>query len=113
MWYEKLKIMKEKSGFTTEEISLKSKVPIGTLNKIFANQTKNPKLETIKSIVKVLGYTLDDLSDLPKKNKIDAPEELKEIGVEWIELSKNAIQSGLTPEDVQQIIDVINRKKLR
>lgn len=35
------------------------------MNKIFAGQTKDPQLSTIKSIVHSMGYTLDDLDDQP------------------------------------------------
>jgi transcriptional regulator with XRE-family HTH domain len=116
MWYDKLKKMKEESGLTTDEICLRSGVPLGTLNKIFANQTKNPKLETIKSIVHALGFTLDDLNDAGIKSA-DYPDrvtndELKSYGVEWVQLAKNSAASGLTPKDIQEIIDIINRKKL-
>lgn len=65
MWLDKLNKMKKLSGKKTEEISNISGIPLGTLNKIFAGQTKDPKLSTIKAIVTCLGYTLDDLSDSP------------------------------------------------
>lgn len=61
MWLDKINEFKKKSGKTTEEISKLSDIPIGTLNKIFSGQTKDPKLGTIKAIVYSLGYTLDDL----------------------------------------------------
>ena len=40
-----------------------SGVPVGTLNKILSGQTKDPKLETLKAIAKVLGCKLDDFDD--------------------------------------------------
>lgn len=63
MWNDKLKAMKKSSGLNTKEISEKSGVPLGTLNKIFAGQTINPKLSTMRNIVHSLGYSLDDLVD--------------------------------------------------
>ena len=63
LWLEKLNQMKKKTGMTTDEISEKSKVPKGTLNKLFAGQTKDPQLGTIKAVVHCMGYTLDDLDD--------------------------------------------------
>lgn len=79
VWYEKLKTMKKESRMTTQEISEKCSVPIGTLNKIFANQTKNPKLETIKRIVHCLGYSLDDLIDIETINPSNDEIELLEL----------------------------------
>ena len=56
------RIRKER-GLSIEELAVKSGVPIGTLSKINAGITKDPKLETVKAIVKALGCTLDDLDE--------------------------------------------------
>ena len=61
MGLEKIAEYKKKLGLTTEELSEKSGVPLGTLNKILSGATKDPKLETLKSIAHVLGLSLDDL----------------------------------------------------
>ena len=61
MWLDRLLDMKKASGLTTKDVFEKSNVPIGTLNKLFAGQTLDPKLETIKSVVYSMGYTLNDL----------------------------------------------------
>lgn len=65
MLLEKLTLMKKRSGKTTKEIAELSGVPIGTLNKLFSGETKDPKFKTLRALVISLGYTLDDLeSDL-------------------------------------------------
>ena len=46
---------------TTEELSEKSGVPLGTLNKILAGQTIDPKFETLKAICKALDLTAKDI----------------------------------------------------
>ena len=61
MWLDTLIQFKKDSGKTILQISQESGVPLGTLNKLFAGQTKDPKLQTVSSIVHALGYTLDDL----------------------------------------------------
>lgn len=66
MGLEKIAEYKKKLGLTTEELSKRSGVPIGTLNKILSGQTKDPKLETLKSLARVFGCTLDDFDDIPK-----------------------------------------------
>ena len=63
MWFSALVELKKKSGKTLKQISEESKVPLGTLNKLFSGQTKDPKLETVQAVVHALGYTLDDLDD--------------------------------------------------
>jgi len=67
MGLEKITEYKKKLGLTTEELSEKSGVPLGTLNKILSGATKDPKLETLKSIAHVLGLSLDDFDDREKK----------------------------------------------
>lgn len=63
MWIDALVSLKKRSGKTLKQISDESGVPLGTLNKLFAGQTENPKLETIRSVVHTLGFTLDDLEE--------------------------------------------------
>lgn len=63
MGLDKINEYKKKLGLTTEELSKQSGVPIGTLNKILSGATKDPKLETLKSIARVLGLTLNDFDD--------------------------------------------------
>ena len=67
MGLEKIAEYKKKLGITSEELSRRSGVPIGTLNKILSGQTKDPKLETLKALARVLNCTLDDFDDIEKQ----------------------------------------------
>ena len=58
-------------GITTEELSRRSGVPLGTLNKILSGATKDPKLETLKAIARVLGCTLDDFDDTGERVELE------------------------------------------
>ena len=69
MWLDNLKIMKEQSGMTTKEISVKSGIPEPTLEKLFAGATKDPKLGTMQQLVHFFGRTLNDLDDSPIETK--------------------------------------------
>ena len=70
MWLEKLVQLKKNSGMTIEQIATASGVPKGTLNKLFAGQTKDPQLSTVSAVVHCMGYTLDDLSGDTSNGKI-------------------------------------------
>lgn len=63
MWLDIFNQMRKESGMSLDELSAKSGVPKGTLSKITAGVTKSPSLETIKSLVYAMGYTLKDLDD--------------------------------------------------
>ena len=63
MGLEKIALYKKKLNLTTEELSARSGVPVGTLNKILSGATKDPKLETLKAIARVLNLTSNDFDD--------------------------------------------------
>lgn len=71
-WLSKINEMKQLSGMTTNDISIKSGIPVGTLNKIFAGQTKDPQISTAAAIIHAMGFTLDDLDNI--KNPPDKAE---------------------------------------
>ena len=75
MWFSALVELKKKSGKTLKQISEESKVPLGTLNKLFSGQTKDPKLENVQAVVHALGYTLDDLDDGQSAKKSPSTDE--------------------------------------
>jgi len=75
MWLDALNAMKKQSGKTTEQIAEESGIPKGTLNKIFAGQTKDPKYQTLHAIVHCLGFTVDDLDkENPPEPALTDPE---------------------------------------
>ena len=80
-WLERLRTMRRNSGMTAEEISAISGVPVNSINRIFAGQTKAPRLDTVRGIVHAMGYTLDDLlpSEEPLRKHSEEMEELIEI----------------------------------
>lgn len=62
---ELISFFRKQSGMTIDELSAKSGVPKGTLNKIIGGITKAPTLDNMKSIAKALGKTLADFDDEP------------------------------------------------
>ena len=79
MGLEIIQKLKKEKGLTTEMLSQLSGVPQGTLNKILNGETKDPKLETLKSIARVLGCTLDDFNDDPETKSQFSSEEIQLI----------------------------------
>ena len=113
-WLDKLNQMKKKSGMTTDEISEKSKVPKGTLNKIFAGQTKDPQLGTIKAVVHCMGYTLDDLDDGSEKIEkapadTDVSEEaiLKDATEIYATVNKFAVEHNIDQKRIEKAIRIL------
>ena len=63
MWLDNFNRLRERSGLSLDELSECSGIPKSTLSKISAGITKSPSIETIKSLVYSMGYTLADLDD--------------------------------------------------
>ena len=95
MGLDYIKIRKNEIGITTEELSAKSGVPIGTLNKILAGQTADPKFETLKALCKALGIKLSDLDDDYEPETIAAhhDDEWTEAELAEIEAFKDFVRS--------------------
>ena len=88
---EQMKYYKKLHGYTLAQISEYSKVPLGTVKKIFNGETKAPRYETLKALEKVLrphsadmicealiqygkkegDYTLDDYYGLPDERRVE------------------------------------------
>lgn len=63
MGLEAINILRKQKGMSLDELAEKSGVPIGTLSKINAGITKDPKLETVKSIARALECSLEEFDD--------------------------------------------------
>ena len=61
MWLENLKELKKSSGMSARQIADATQIPESTIKRIFAGDTDNPYVDTLRRIVSVLGGSLDDL----------------------------------------------------
>ncbi len=57
----RLKEAKQRAGLTNAELAARSGVPIGTVNKILAGNTKEPKLPAFIAIAEALNVSADYL----------------------------------------------------
>lgn len=57
-----LKDYKKRLGMTAETLAQESGVPLGTINKIFSGETKNPQIDTITNICRVLNCSLNEVT---------------------------------------------------
>lgn len=73
MGLEKLSELRKQKGLTIDELARQSNVPKGTITKIFAGETQDPKLNTLKALCKVLGCTINDLVEPTESEKEKSP----------------------------------------
>lgn len=67
---------RKQAGLTIDELAAKSGVPKGTLNKIINGYTRDPQIETVKSIARALNCTLGDFDDSPRVRTLSQEEYL-------------------------------------
>jgi transcriptional regulator with XRE-family HTH domain len=72
---------------------------------------REPDFEMLKKISAYFNVSTDYLLGNVKKPNQIVVEELKEIGVEWVEVAKDCVLSGVTPEDIKKIVEVFKNKK--
>ena len=58
---EKIKSIKHAKRITNEDLSARSGIPLGTVNKLLSGSVAEPKLSTVLSMCSVLGCKLSDL----------------------------------------------------
>lgn len=64
MILEKVIALKEESGMTFDEISLRSKVPLSSVKRYFNGETKSPGFLLLSSIIVALGGSVDEILGL-------------------------------------------------
>lgn len=77
MWLDNLKELKKSSGMTTKQIADATKIPESTIKRIFAGDTDNPYVDTVRRIAAALDTTLDNI--FAETKVVVATETLKEI----------------------------------
>lgn len=109
MWLDKFNELRRTSGLSLDEISAKSGVPKGTLAKITSGITKNPALETMRSLVHAMGFSLDDIEDeglsntysIAEKNLIKVYRKLDARGKNTVDLVLNGELSFLPKQSAE------------
>ena len=61
MWLDNLKELKKAKGMTSKQIADATKIPESTIKRIFAGDTDNPYVDTVRRIAIALGSSLDEI----------------------------------------------------
>lgn len=113
----KLKEIMQYRGIGNRELSEKSGVPLGTLNKILYGETPNPGLETMKALARVLQCSLDDFTDRPWID--DYMDSLDQETLDFMEELRNrpgmrtlfSATRGVSKEDLEIVAEMIKRMR--
>ena len=88
---------------TQEILAEKVGVSRGTIGDIESGRSY-PSLELANAITKACGLTLDFLISDELK---DVPSELAELGVDYVAVTKELKDKGLSAEDIRKIAEVV------
>lgn len=101
----KLKNLRDQLGLSQREAARRLDMDHSYLAKI--EKGKMPSLEKLKKLCLLYGVTIQSLFG----DKIEVPDILKELGVEWITHAKNMKDKNLTPEEIEKMVEVIRNFK--
>lgn len=95
MWLHNLQELKKRSGKTTKQLAIETKLPERTLNRIFTGETEHPQIDTLYLVVTALGGTLNDI--FADTNVVVATETLVEVkeSAEVIEAERDLVLAEL------------------
>lgn len=78
MGFDIINTLKREKGITNAQLAEQAGVTLSTIDKITAGINTNPKLDTLQAICRVLGCTLNDFDDTPRRITKEAPSGLPE-----------------------------------
>lgn len=93
---EVFKAKKKELKITFEDLSIKSGIPLRTLENIFHGVTKHPRIDTMQAIERALGL----------ENEKSPPSGLTEGELEWMKLYHT-----LTDEKKELLVSMVNAFK--
>ena len=95
MWLDNLKELKKAKGMTSKQIAEATHIPESTIKRIFAGETDNPYVDTIRRIALALDSSLDEI--FAETKFVVATETLAEVkeNAEVVEAERDLILAEL------------------
>jgi transcriptional regulator with XRE-family HTH domain len=103
----KLKKVREELGFTMRDVGEKTGIHFSYIGKIEKGQI--PSLDKLNKLCELYKINIKSLFG----EEIDLPEELRELGVEWVSFAKEMKRENLTPDEIKSIVNVIKSLNLK
>ena len=95
MWLDNLKELKKAKGMTSKQIAVATNIPESTIKRIFAGDTDNPYVDTIRRIAIALDSSLDEI--FAETKVVVATETLAEVkeNTEAVEAERDLVLAEL------------------
>jgi len=106
----RLKQAREFNRLTQRQVEEETGVSNTNLSK-YESDITSPGFETLRLLADFYNVSTDWFFGITNKPNRILPDELKEYDIKWVSLVSKCKKSGLSPEQVEQIIDVISKVK--
>lgn len=97
----KLKKLREELGLSLREVAKRIDVDHSYIGKI--EKGKMPSLEKLKKLCHLYGISVSSLFG----EETVVPTVLKDLGIEWITHAENMKKKALTPQQIEQMVEVV------
>lgn len=114
---ERLKELRKEKNLTQAQLGELLNTSHATINR-YEKNIHEPDLDTINKLADIFDVSVDyllgrtDIENVAIIEGDEIPKELKDIGVEYLEVSKELKEKGFTPEKIRNLIKVIKELKL-
>lgn len=99
----KLKELREKHKYTTRYVGERVGISHAYVSNIENGKSELPKHSILERFCDLYNINMKDLYG----DSVDVPNELKEIGVEWISFAKEMEKQNLTPDEIKKYVEAI------
>ena len=111
---DRIRQLRIDNNMTQEELGIKLNLQKSAIAKYESGRVENIKRSVINKMSKLFNVSPTYLMCLEDNIKVSGdimPQELQELGAEWIRVSKKAKETGLTPAELEDLIDAVKRIK--
>ncbi|WZL74078.1 helix-turn-helix transcriptional regulator [Clostridiaceae bacterium 35-E11] len=117
MFGQRLKELRKEKSLNQSEIGKLLNVSTSTIG-MYEQGRRDPDTNTLKFLAEYFNVSVDYLLGRTDKREIaiiendDIPNELRAIGVEYLEVNKELKEKGFTPERIRNLIESLERAGL-
>jgi XRE family transcriptional regulator of biofilm formation len=105
---KRMKELRQEKGYSLNELASKARVSKSYLSYLERNLKNNPSLQFLSKIADTLDTSIEYLLGEGESEEHD--QELESLDEEWVELLKQAIDDGMSKDDLQDISNYIRFK---
>lgn len=115
---ERLKQLRKEKGIEAQFIAQKINVSKSTYS-YYENDKSDPNFETLKKLADIFDVSTDyllgrtDMKEIAIIEGDEIPQELRAVGIDYMEVDKIAKEEGFTPEDIKEILETFGRIQKR